>query len=527
MVAQQDFDACKNVDVWLKLPPRDYSRFDDQVHVHGAKVAKLGELIEYHENKFFIPEAEDYIDPIDDRVYRFRDDLQVLGQYGICDAIAELVTKGVYPKRYHAYVHDIVKEDKEDSPHPFRFLSAPKNHVQEGIPDRAVIEYLLTSVVEKPKPPSLVTMHIDPMGSLCEVYFRGHRHFKEEFGKPVDQIKVSSRSGRRSTMSSIVNSSSSTKSHQAKIKEPAASVQVKSDASVEIKPVASVSSRSSQKSKKIGGFLKPYRVPSSLKPVQSSKLPFGPEWHCFRVEPARPKVPIDIATNSISPWRANKPDEDALVESKPLPAPAQFMDVESYMNHIHTRPYDKDKMEKVLTQSFPAFDPPSAGTSTKDYLFPYLESVDTKFAAVGIFTPPLQPLSANNKYGSWYACLNQLSQDNCTNHYKTVIIQCLKHPKTKLINESIIGSILMNCNDGYEALYMMAKIGGHPHLQDMIEHHLPSIQTRDVSIIAYLGKWRSFLYKAFLNGVPYLQWYWLDIFLKNMHPATTDGSDFP
>jgi hypothetical protein len=99
-----------------------------------------------------------------------------------------------------------------------------------------------------------------------------------------------------------------------------------------------------------------------------------------------------------------------------------------------------------------------------------------------------------------------------------VIIQCLKNSKTKLSSEPVINAIINSCTDGYEAIYLLAKLGGHPRLQDNVTTQLALMQTREMSLITYLSMWQNFLYLEFLNGVHYSQWYWLDTFLKNAHP---------
>jgi hypothetical protein len=86
------------------------------------------------------------------------------------------------------------------------------------------------------------------------------------------------------------------------------------------------------------------------------------------------------------------------------------------------------------------------------------------------------------------------------------------------MNEPIISAILSGCHDGYKAMYLLAKLGGHPCLQDTMEFEIPPMQTQEMNLLNYLQKWQVFLYKDFLNGVHYSQWYWLDAFLKNSHP---------
>ena len=91
-------------------------------------------------------------------------------------------------------------------------------------------------------------------------------------------------------------------------------------------------------------------------------------------------------------------------------------------------------------------------------------------------------------------------------------------PQNIEAEESIISAILIEYHDGYEAMYLPARVGGHTHLQDTIEHDVPSLQTRDMNLLTYLQKWQAYLYKEFLNGVHHFPWYLLDAFLKNLHP---------
>jgi hypothetical protein len=104
---------------------------------------------------------------------------------------------------------------------------------------------------------------------------------------------------------------------------------------------------------------------------------------------------IDPNTNCIQSWFVSKPDEAAMVESHPFPSPGQYYNPKSFLSYLCSCQFDKKEMEKVLYQLFPSFTIP-ANMDTTEALLLYLETAVSKFAAVGIYVPPLQTLAANN-----------------------------------------------------------------------------------------------------------------------------------
>jgi hypothetical protein len=420
-----------------------------------------------------------------------------------------MTNKGLYPKRYFERVIKQVEEDIMNGPVNVQFVSVPNKNTkqQDAISMKEQLNELLELCLTK-KPRTRVTIHLEPQGELGVIYERGHRrHYDAKKGPPshikIEKSRSSNADSKHSdgTPSKVSNESQNSVSHR--------STSRKSRSSNHSKPNSSSRKKNKQRT------LKPSKVPANT--ASSKKALRSPEWHCIRIDPALSNVPIDPDTNCIPSWFASKPDETGLVESHPLLSPGQCNDPKSFLSYICSCPFDKKEMEKVLYQSFPSFAVP-ANMDATEAILPYLETAISKFAAVGIYIPPLQTLSANDPRGAWFKYMNQQMQNRCMTNYRTVIMQCLKNPKKKLMNEPIISAILTGCHDGYEAMYLLAKLGGHPRLQDTTECDIPPMQTRDMNLLAYLQKWQAYLYKEFLNGVHYSQWYWLDAFLKNSHP---------
>jgi hypothetical protein len=316
---------------------------------------------------------------------------------GIVGAVEELVTRGMYPKRYLEYLIKHFEKGEYNPDEVFQFLSAPGKNKEEqeamthGNQLEELIELCMISKVKK-----RITLHVEPSRKFLEIYERGFwRHAEEskkKKGGPPSQIDVE-------------KSVKSGASHGTRSKHSSSSSRV--DGSQKSTSVAGSkkSHGSSKKSSKTGSngmSIKPFKVPPA--PPSPKKLR-SPEWHCIRIDPLGSAVKVDPKTNCISPWYASKPDEAKMVKSRPLPARAQYNDAKSYLTFLCSNPYDKKEMEKVLYQSFPAFNVPS-GTTATDVLLPYLEMAITKFAAVGIYAPPLQTLSANDSRGAWFKYMN-------------------------------------------------------------------------------------------------------------------------
>ena len=509
MVAPQYYDSARETSIQMKLGARNYKHGSPAPQLYGVSVTTFGTLIEMiDKDDPEIVEDEVRVSSSDGKVFRFASNAGQMFYDGIVGCVEEMTNKGLYPKRYLERVIKKVEEDVKNRTVSVQFISMPNKHTkdQDAISAREQLTELLELCLVK-KFRSRVTIHLEPLGELSAIYERGHRRHYDDKKGPPSHIKV------KTSKSSNVDSKNSGGT-PSKVTNGSRNSASKHSASRHSGSMNSKTNASTKKSTKQKG-LKPFKIPAYA--VSSKKILRSPEWHCIRIDPALPNVKIDPDTNCIPSWFANKPDEAGTVESHPLPSPGQYNDPKSFLNYLCSCPFDKKEMEKVLYQSFPSFVVP-ANMDATEAILPYLETAISKFAAVGIYIPPLQTLSANDSRGAWFTYMNQRMQDRCLTNYRTVIMQCLKNPKTKLMNEPIISAILTGCHDGYEAMYLLAKLGGHPRLQDTKEYDIPPIQTRDMNLLAYLQKWQAFLYKEFLNGIHYSQWYWLDTFLKNSHP---------
>ncbi len=476
MVASQVHSDIRDDVVWVKLAKRESDI--EGPNLFGNSSGTVGELIDVVNVMDMDYECRDVVHEKDGAYCSFKEDFNERLYQGVLECVKERATKNLFPMRYVERIEKRLKHclaDK-DKPLQVRFLTPPQGGEQEAM----TIKEQLVEIVEimtksKKVPRKRMTIHLDLLFDTSLIYEQGCMRMNAKFSSPpVSHVKTSSknsRASRNSKESALTGGSAGTKSKKST-----------SGASK-----TSHKSKESSKDSKAKPTIRPFHIPSKVLPPKHPKTVTGPEWYCFRIDPAVPRVAIDPVTNCIPSWKASKPDETGLIECKPLPSPGQYNDPKSFLSHIHACPFDKKEMEKVLYQSFPAFTV-TAGFTTSDALLPYLETAVAKFAAVGIYVPPLQTLSPNNPQGTWFSYLGLKSKNNCLTNYCTVIIQCLKNPKMKLMSDSIISAVLVNCYDGYEALYMLAKLGGHPRLQDSAVQELPPMQTRDMTLITYQQK---------------------------------------
>jgi len=304
MVALQDFDRARNTDVWLKLGRRPVKEGETAPRLSGFHLGTFEDIVEMIDMKANPPvSTSTYVTSDDGKYYFvFRAGTHDLFHNGIVGAIDELVSRGMYPKRYMDYFIKLLEKDDYTLNEVFQFLAPPnKNRDDQEAMTHGNQLIELLDVCMGGKPRNRITLHVDPLYKFLEVYERGFRRHAEESKKkkkgPPSQIDVSKSVKSKSTSGTRSKHSASS----SRVSEGQKSLSVASSKK------SGNGSKSTSKPSGGGNAIQPFKVPSAN---TSGKKLRSPEWHCIRIDPLGSSVKVDPKTNCISPWYASKPDED-------------------------------------------------------------------------------------------------------------------------------------------------------------------------------------------------------------------------
>ena len=229
---------------------------------------------------------------------------------------------------------------------------------------------------------------------------------------------------------------------------------------------------------------------------------------------------VDPATNRIAPWLGHKPDEgEVLVQ--PLPSSGIFPNRQEFFDHLVTRPYQRATCEKQLLKTMPALIMPK-DANVKDYVLNWLEFAIHKFVSEGLYAPPLHTLLSGKPLGVWFDYLPEGMKPIVLGEHSTVIQECIRTSKCGIMSNAELSQHFTHATNGYEMLYTLAMIGGHPRLQNTSVFLAPPRQLKDDTLQDYVLKWKNFLHKSYMMGTHYSQYFWLHTLVDNMQPFFKD-----
>ena len=228
----------------------------------------------------------------------------------------------------------------------------------------------------------------------------------------------------------------------------------------------------------------------------------------------------DVRNQGIStlrPWYYPRP-ETGSVRNHAVRFRAQFADKISYLRSIwEARLGNKDYSIKSYLYSFPKL--PS--NASRAQICDFLHRVCRHGAGFGVYVPPFATMVHDNHSGMWYMDL----PNHCRDHwefYDQVLHQALTGRSGNLGDSDLTRHLLAEFS-GYQILWLLASIAGHPGVSITAMHFMMPIQRRDKSLHEYMQDWSHFLHLEHCRGVAYSDVYFVESWLERLHPIYNDN----
>ena len=235
----------------------------------------------------------------------------------------------------------------------------------------------------------------------------------------------------------------------------------------------------------------------------------GTYWYKFYVD-VHSQVDVDVDCGTIAPWRAQRPDYGETL-NWPVELTLHGVDKEYFLGAYQGRLYDQ-KQFKDFQANFPEF----TGTDLRQ-LIPYLGKVAQYCSGYAVFCPVPSSYRYRNKLGLWFDELPEAVRSDAISKHGHILATVLLNPKKGIINNTKFGPSLRHEQSGYDILYRLAFLGGHPQLVDFAGERLEPKQGEDDPISEYIYNWEYYLLIAMLDGTHYSDRYVLHRLIRGIH----------
>lgn len=259
----------------------------------------------------------------------------------------------------------------------------------------------------------------------------------------------------------------------------------------------------------------PYDPPSFS--TDGDADPSGFDWRMHRVDPRNLDRHLvrDTLTNvdTLRPWRYPRPETGSIVNHA-VRFRAQFASKPDYIRAIW---YPRLGTEHYTVKTYLYTFPKLSRNATKAQICDFLHRVCRHSIGFAVYVPPFATMIHDHHFGLWYPELPAHCRDYWE-FYDQVLHQALTGSSANL-NDSELTRHLITEFSGYQILWLLANIAGHPGVS--ISTHYPQMprQSRDMSFHDYMQLWSHFLHLEHCRGIAYSDVYFVESWLSNLHPA--------
>ena len=267
----------------------------------------------------------------------------------------------------------------------------------------------------------------------------------------------------------------------------------------------------------------PHHDPPSFGPSDGSPTHGdldGCDWRMHRVDPRNlhefmvRNVPHGI--NTLQPWRYPRP-ETGTTRNFAVRFRAQFATKDSYLRAIHHARLGHDH---YTVKSFLYTFPKLPKNASKAQMCEFLHRVCRHGSGFSVYVPPFATMTHANHTGLWYEDL----PEHCHTHwdfYDQVLYQALVGSAGNLSETESVRHLLAEFS-GYQILWEMAAIAGHPGVSISVMQPSVPRQRNDMSLHEYMQNWSHFLHLEHCRGIAYSDVYFVETWLENLHHSFND-----
>ena len=246
----------------------------------------------------------------------------------------------------------------------------------------------------------------------------------------------------------------------------------------------------------------------------------GCDWRMHRVDPRNidtlmvRDVPHGIST--LRPWRYPRP-ETGTVRNHAVRFRAQFASKDAYLRSIRDQ---RLGTENYTVKSYLYTFPKLPKNATEAQICDFYHRVCRHGSGQGVYVPPFATQTHANHTGLWYDDLPAHCVDNW-DYYDQVLHQALTGSSANLGDSDLTRHLVAEFS-GYQILWLLAYIAGHPGVAiSVLQPNMP-YQKRDMSLHDYMQLWLHFLHLEHCRGVAYSDVYFVETWLEHLHPSFND-----
>jgi hypothetical protein len=217
---------------------------------------------------------------------------------------------------------------------------------------------------------------------------------------------------------------------------------------------------------------------------------------------------VNPDTGLVPVWLAHRPDRGD-VHCHPVPLNIQLQDKELFLSAFD-RPFEMTFAKNVL-KAFPPYD-------GGDFLTWHARVV-SHLQAWLFYSPPAHTYREDLPLGIWFSDLRLHTKVDVQNVFGSLLAQALRYKGTGLLFHPAMAQIVQQSENGYEMLYQLAVLHGHPLLQAFPTSPVEPRQDDDCTLSALLVLWISHLQHLTLHGIHLSDRYWIQQFCGSLHPS--------
>ena len=225
---------------------------------------------------------------------------------------------------------------------------------------------------------------------------------------------------------------------------------------------------------------------------------------------------VQYGIDTLRPWYYPRP-ETGSTRNFAVRFRAQFANKADYLRSIWLPRLGSDHYTvKSFQYSFPKL-PKNA---TKAQICDFLHRLCRHGVGYGVYVPPFATMTHANHTGLWYPDL----PIHCRDHwefYDQVLHQALTSSSANL-NDSDLTRPLLSEFSGYQIIWLLAHLAGHPGVAYTLEQISMPRQRRDLSLHDYMQQWTHFLHLEHTRGVAYSDVYFVETWLEHLHSTLND-----
>ena len=240
----------------------------------------------------------------------------------------------------------------------------------------------------------------------------------------------------------------------------------------------------------------------------------GVDWREHRINPHKiDEMMISRQRDypSILPWLFPRPETGSQLNF-PVCHPLTLYEKREYLNSIQTvRLGEVQYPVKSFIQGFPRL-PKQA---TKSQLCAYLGRIVSHALGYNTYVPLFHCMVYDHASGIWYRDLPQHCIDKWR-FYDECLRQALSSSYAALADSDLTKHLITQ-SSGYQILWRLAAIAGHPALHSGTSNVSMPRQSSKQSFHDYMEKWQHFLQIQFVQGINYNERYFIEQFFDRSH----------